>query len=30
VMMVDAVYRGLAGDDSGPDRLALITAMGSR
>jgi cyclase len=30
VMMVDAVYRKLAGDESGPDQLALIAAMGSR
>jgi cyclase len=30
VMMVDAVYRQLAGDESGPDQLALIAAMGSR
>jgi cyclase len=30
VMFVDAVYRRLAGDESGPDRLALIAAMGSR
>jgi cyclase len=30
VMMVDAVYRSLAGDESGPDQLALIAAMGSR
>jgi cyclase len=30
VMLVDAVYRSLAGDESRPDRLALIGAMGSR
>ena len=30
VMMVDAVHRQLAGDESGPDQLALIAAMGGR
>ena len=30
VMLVDAVYRRLEGDESGPDQLALIAAMGSR
>jgi cyclase len=29
VMLVDAVHRGLAGDEAGPDRLALIAALGS-
>jgi cyclase len=29
VMLVDAVHRRLAGDESGPDRLALLAAMGS-
>ena len=28
VLMVDAVYRDLAGDASGPDRLELIAEMG--
>jgi cyclase len=29
-MVVDAVHRRLAGDESGPDQLALIAAMGGR
>jgi cyclase len=30
LLMVDAVHRKLSGDESGPDQLALIAAMGSR